>query len=293
MKTSISSGDRRGSCQQIALDAPILDTTVLDTGVYSSLANGTVQKLDLRSRKVSSTSIAHNLPVQCVESHSKRNLIISGSWDKTVQLADPRVLEQSSVVDLPGKVYAMDVHQQTDRFIVGMSNRQIHVYDFRKLDRPVSSMENGFRFQTSKVRFLPNGRGFLQSSIEGKVSLDLFEDAENNYAFKCHRQKLVIENESVDLVNPVNCLEFFDTESRFFTAGSDRSICLWDYKTKKRVKQYANFEMSIVALAYNQDNHQLAIAMSDDSYKNMTGLDDQTNNKPAIPSKITTRNMHS
>ncbi|KAH3666867.1 hypothetical protein OGAPHI_003316 [Ogataea philodendri] len=290
---SLAFVDASLNVDRVVLDAPVLDSAVLDSTVYAALANGSVQKVGFPAKDVQATSIGHDLPVQCVETHPRRNLVVSGSWDKSVQMADPRIHQQPTVLRVPGKVYAMDVHQQTDRFIVGLSSRQIQIYDFRKLDQPASELENGFRFQTTQIKFLPSGAGFLQSSIEGKVSLDLFQDTENSYAFKCHRQKLVVENEDIDLVNPVNCLELYDTESKFFTAGSDRSVCLWDYKSKKRVKQYANFEMSIVALAYNQTSHQLAIAMSDDSYKNMTGIDDQTNNKPAIASKIAIRNMHS
>jgi cell cycle arrest protein BUB3 len=38
---------------------------------------------------------------------------------------------------------------------------------------------------------LPDGRGYVVASVEGRVAVDYFDDAESaskKYAFKCHRR---------------------------------------------------------------------------------------------------------
>ena len=47
------------------------------------------------------------------------------------------------------------------------------------------------RAQTRCLRCLPDGRGYVVASVEGRVAVDYFDDAESaskKYAFKCHRR---------------------------------------------------------------------------------------------------------
>jgi cell cycle arrest protein BUB3 len=59
--------------------------------------------------------------------------------------------------------------------------------------------------QTRCVRCLPDGRGYAVASVEGRVAVDYFDDAESaasKYAFKCHRR---VEG-GKDVVYPVNAI---------------------------------------------------------------------------------------
>jgi cell cycle arrest protein BUB3 len=203
------------------------------------------------------------------------NLIISGSWDKSVHYTDHRSNKLVQKVSLPGKVFAMDT---TDQFIVvGMSERQVHVYDSRNLSVPFQVRESGLRYQTRDLKCMPNGEGYAQSSIEGRVAVEYFDPdpqvQSKKYAFKCHR--LVASD--ADLVSPVNALTFHTKYGTLFTAGSDCHVCLWDHVSKKRLRQYSKFDQSVVSMDFGHKSglNMLAIATSDDSYKTFATSDIQ------------------
>ncbi|VEU24209.1 DEKNAAC105437 [Brettanomyces naardenensis] len=165
----------------------------------------------------------------------------------------------------------------TGNFIVyGISTGENVIYDLRNLDHPVDTREAGFNYPLStSLRMIPGGKGFVQGSMEGKVSVEVFgkqQQQADKYTFKCHRTVLT---DDVEFVGPVNDISFLD-QTRFFTAGSnvDRRVCLWDYTTKKRVKQYRNLPMGITKLQYNHKLGLLAIAMSDDSFKNSVSIEE-------------------
>ncbi|GME99089.1 unnamed protein product [Ambrosiozyma monospora] len=59
-------------------------------------------------------------------------------------------------------------------------------------------------------------------------------------------------NDGIEYVNPINDIIFIDDEKIFATCSNriDGAICIWDYKTKKRVKQYKGFDLDIVKLRF-------------------------------------------
>lgn len=63
----------------------------------------------------------------------RAGLLLTGSWDQSMKVWDPRVDPAHScvaTVPLNGKVYSMDAAGQ--RIVVATSNRQVFVFDIRK-----------------------------------------------------------------------------------------------------------------------------------------------------------------
>lgn len=81
------------------------------------------------------------------------------------------------------------------------------------------------------------------------------------YAFKCHR----VQKDGADFVYPVNALAFHPRYGSFVSGGADGLVCLWDHKSRKRLKQYPKFQGAIQALDINPQGSLLAIACSGDS----------------------------
>jgi cell cycle arrest protein BUB3 len=131
----------------------------------------------------------------------------------------------------------MDTSQR--RLVVGTSGRHIHIYDVRNMNEPLQKRESSLKFQTRAIKCFPNGegllfvltlllifcfdiityflfiksffpffKGYVLSSIEGRVAVDYFDPSPDvqakKYAFKCHRAKI---NE-VETVYPVNAIAF-------------------------------------------------------------------------------------
>lgn len=104
--------------------------------------------------------------------------------------------------------------------------------------------------------------GFATGSVEGRIAVEFFDPSQEaqdkKYAFKCHRQTI----NDVDHVWPVNALAFHPVYNTFASAGSDGTVSIWDYKLKKRLRQYPKYHSAIPSISFNCDGTKLAIGVS-------------------------------
>ncbi|QPG75162.1 hypothetical protein FOA43_002507 [Brettanomyces nanus] len=260
-----------------------------DCALDSCLINGTAEKLVVGSltgqiysidpvKRVlqQNSSFVHESGVQCLVYNSYRKLVLSGSWDHSGWLL-PEGSQGGIQLHFKEKVQAMD---SIDNYAVyALSTGQNVVYDLRKVDQPVKEDDSTFKYPlTTCICMIPGCKGYTQGSMEGKVSVETFnQDVQvpsSKYTFKCHRTVLA---DDVEFVGPINDIVFHDS-TRFFTGGSnvDRRVCMWDYLTKKRVKQYKNLPLGVSKMCYDSQSGLLVVAMSDDSFKNSVSIDDKT-----------------
>jgi cell cycle arrest protein BUB3 len=125
----------------------------------------------------------------------------------------------------PEKVFSLDVVD--NKIVVAMNNRHVYIYDIRDMSEVMQKRESSLKYQTRKVKCMPNGqgtrlvcimqrvaillyisKGYVCGSIEGRVAVEFFDPAPEaqakKYAFKCHRQAV----DGVDHVYAVNALAF-------------------------------------------------------------------------------------
>lgn len=133
---------------------------------------------------------------------------------------------------------------------------------------------SNLKFMARAVACNPDGSGFATSSIEGRVSVEYFDEKrdEEKYAFKCHRQTSTMplsadaqpgdEGEKVDVVYPVNALAFHPTFGTFATGGGDGTVAVWDANSRRRVRQYKELGASVAALDFSRDGKFLAVGVS-------------------------------
>ncbi len=100
---------------------------------------------------------SHEMPVKCVEHNTANGLVVSGGWDATVRLWEPRAPDGPGravgTLPLPGKVYSMCT--SGTRLVVATSGRRIQVYDLRSLRpgaAPYQQRESPLKFQARCAR---------------------------------------------------------------------------------------------------------------------------------------------
>lgn len=259
--------DSANVVQSSQFNAPLLDATWdRDSMLYTAGLEKRVYRVDPHSGSQDIIGKDHDQAIKALHYSPALNAVIAGSWDKSLQFIDPRSNE-SQFLDLPGKVFAMDA---SDRFlVVGMANRQFHIYDFRNLPQPVQRRESSLKYATRTVRCMPDGQGYVSTSIEGRVAIEFFDPSEDvqsqKYAFKCHR---IADNVGrIDTVTPVNSLAFHPSYGTFFSGGSDATVCLWDHKARRRLRQYQPMPFAVMSLDVDRSGSMLAIGCSNDLYK--------------------------
>lgn len=206
----------------------------------SSSATATVRREGLN---LGGIMIRRNYEYSC-----SADLLVSGSWDRTLKTWDPRAPADAGAVasiECPGKVYAMALCGP-DTLVVGTSERHVQLYDVRRLsqrgghpgDAILQRRESSLKHQTRIIRAFPDGTGFATGSTEGRIAID-FADPNpavqvsggqlrhsargttvlppstpqaGKYAFKCHRAKQPSGDERVF---PVHAIAFHPTFGTF------------------------------------------------------------------------------
>ncbi len=222
---------------------------------------------------------SHNDAIKSVLHNEPTGLLFTGSWDRTVGVWDERSANLGSIKSLqvPDKVYSMDICDEQNLLLVATAGRHIHLYDTRSLGQPLQKRESSLKYQTRSVKFfsptadeLGQQGGFICASIEGRVAVDFIDPSpevqQSRYAFKCHRQaQLSSDNQNMEVVYPVNAVACHPDPNKsvsFFTGGSDGIINSWDRLLRKRIRQFPKYPTGISALAIDPHGTFLAIASS-------------------------------
>ncbi|XP_041368804.1 mitotic checkpoint protein BUB3-like isoform X2 [Gigantopelta aegis] len=249
--------------------SPVLDCCFYDP--VHSFTGGLDKTLKMYDFNATAETVVgkHEAPIRCVEYCSDENVIVTGSWDSTVKLWDPRAPCCSGSFAQPDKVYTLAVCG--DRLVVGTAGRRVLVWDLRNMGYVQQKRESSLKYQTRCIRTFPNKQGYVLSSIEGRVAVEYLDPSpevqKKKYAFKCHR----IKENGQELIYPVNAIAFHSKYNTFATGGSDGYVNIWDGFNKKRLCQFHRYPTSISSLAFSHDGMVLAIASS---YMYENGEDD-------------------
>lgn len=259
--------------------AAVLTTCFSDgSHAYSGCLDASVRELDLATGSIQHVG-QHNDSISSMSYSSESNVLITGSWDRTLRFWDSRSASPQQLShDLPERIYHMDLTRNT--LVVSMASRMFHIYDIRRMDTPAQHRESSLKFMTRSLACMVDGQGYATASTEGRIAVEYFDPSpeaqEKKYAFKCHRQTI----DDVDHVWPVNALAFHPAYNTFASAGSDGTVSIWDHKVKKRLRQYQKYKTAIPSIGFNCDGTRLAVGVSytwDDGAEGMVSAE-----KPAV-----------
>ncbi|KAG8335465.1 mitotic spindle checkpoint protein Bub3 [Homalodisca vitripennis] len=194
---------------------------------------------------------SHDNAIRAVEYSSEVNGILTGSWDATVKMWDPRASRCVGNYTQPDKVYTMSLCGE--KFVVGTAGRKVYVWDLRNMGYIQQRRESSLKYQTRCIRCFPNKQGYVLSSIEGRVAVEYLDTGaemqKKKYAFKCHRLK----EGGIEKIYPVNAISFHQGYNTFATGGSDGYVNIWDGQNKKRLCQFHRYNASIASLCFSHD----------------------------------------
>ncbi|KAJ3495703.1 hypothetical protein NLG97_g3204 [Lecanicillium saksenae] len=255
--------------------APVLDVCfgASDDEAYTAGMDWAVNRINLATGEKVLVS-KHAAPVRNVRFSSNHGILISASWDCSLNLHDTENPSSTPLrVSLPGKPQALAI--SPSKVVVAMTGRIINIYDLDAIKsllaqggsgadlKPWQQRESSLRYLTRALACMPNDAGYATSSIEGRVAVEWFEDTAESqarkYAFKCHRQPA--PDGDGDIVYPVNALAFHSVHGTFASGGGDGTVALWDAEAKRRLKQYQKSPNSVAALAFSNDGKYLAIGV--------------------------------
>lgn len=198
----------------------------------------------------------HSAPVRHCFYVSQMNMLITGSWDKTVKFWDLRSPNPVHTHNLPERLYAMDVMHPL--MVLGTADRHIQVINLANPHQVYKQLQSPLKYQTRCLAAFPDQTGYMIGSIEGRVAVHHVEDhmQSKNFTFKCHR-------DGAD-VYAVNDVSFHPVHGTFATSGSDGAYNFWDKDSKQRLKAMAKSTLPIPCATFSRDGTIFAYAVSYD-----------------------------
>lgn len=161
--------------------APVLDCAFYDpTHAWSGGLDTQLKTHDLNTDQDTIVG-THDAPIRCVEYCPEVNVMVTGSWDRSVRLWDPRTPCNAGTFTQPEKVYTLSV--AGDRLIVGTAGRRVLVWDLRNMGYVQQRRESSLKYQTRAIRAFPNKQGYVLSSMKDVLLWSTW-----NPARKCRRR---------------------------------------------------------------------------------------------------------
>ncbi|CCH44723.1 Vegetative incompatibility protein [Wickerhamomyces ciferrii] len=267
-------------------DAPVLTTrwTLDGTKVISGGADKQVKLYDIQSGQQQQIG-QHDAAVKAVRfvecGPTNTQVVVSGSWDKTLRYWDLRQPQPVSTIQLPERVYAMDAAQKL--LVVGTAERHVCIIDLNNPQQISKQAMSPLKWQTRSISCYPQGNGYALGSIEGRCAfqyIDEQEQAKAGFTFKCHRQNETKAGRTESHIFSLNSIAAHPVYGTFATAGSDGCFHFWDKDAKHRLKGFPSLGGTISAANFNRNGSIYAIAVSYDWSKG------HTFNTPQLPNLI-------
>lgn len=223
--------------------------------------------IDLGANQTAAQQVAaHDQPIRCVRMidvpGQATQVLVTGSWDKTVKYWDLRQSTPVATVSCQERVYTMDSRDSC--LVIGTADRYINVISLNKPTEFYKTMQSPLKWQTRVVSCFNDSQGFAVGSIEGRCAIQYVEDKDSssNFSFKCHRNTGT--NKDISNVYSVNAISFHPVHGTFSTAGSDGTFHFWDKDAKHRLKGFQEVGGPISATDFNRTGNIFAYAVSYD-----------------------------
>jgi len=244
------------------------------TKILSGGADGAGRMFNVTTGQTSQVA-QHDAPVKAVKwiESPQGGILATGSWDKTIKFWDLRSPTAMFSINLPERVYTMDVLYPY--MVVGTAERHVQIFNLSNPTTPWKTFASPLKWQTRAVACFGAGPpGFAIGSIEGRIAVQFFEESEaaKNFSFRCHRRDQSNTAKDQSLVYAVNDLSFHPVHGTLASCGSDGVINYWDKDSRIRLKAFDPVAGSITTTSFNRTGTLLAYAISYDWSRGHVGM---------------------
>ncbi|KAK4196730.1 WD40-repeat-containing domain protein [Triangularia verruculosa] len=259
--------------------------------IAAASADQRIHIMDLNSPGQIMTLSGHTAPVRsirwvdipCVPNPT--GLLVSGSWDKTLLVWDPRRQPNPvAKVTLSERVWAMDGSGPT--LIAGTANNKLQVFNLGKMtqgnaitpdhiiDKPVGD------FPIKSLAVHSGGSFWAAGSVGGRAAFGYADPqkTDKTFTFRCHRVESQTKDKLTEVYS-VNSVAFARPPDGgrsgekivLATAGQDGTTNFWNIADRQRLQAYPSVGGSITACGFNWDATLFAYAVGYDWGKGYAG----------------------
>lgn len=136
--------------------------------------------LDLTSGAVQQVA-AHTQPIRCARFFnvpaSGAQMLVTGSWDKTVKYWDLRQQTAVASMDVQDRVYTLDT--KGPLLVIGTADRYINIVNLNEPTKFYKTMQSPLKWQTRVVSCFSDASGFAVGSIEGRCAIQYVEEKDS------------------------------------------------------------------------------------------------------------------
>ena len=228
----------------------------------------------------------HTAPIKaakCITWGSGQH-VVSAGWDKMIHIWDARSPTPAMSQQLSERIYAMDCNDIAIAAVT--ADRKVHTFNLTQgctkiaESQAASNSKDPTKYQVKSVAMMADGKGFAYGSIEGRVTLEYFDELgfssdkkKKGFTFKCHRSKVQMGNGAQQvqtMIYSVNALAFHPLNA-LATGGSDGNIYTWDYQNKGQLSSFEEFKTTdntannaVNAIKFTPDGHFMYYTMAND-----------------------------
>ncbi|PRP81044.1 WD40 repeat-containing protein [Planoprotostelium fungivorum] len=195
----------------------------------------------LDTAKITSNIKIHSDPISCLVYIAEKNIIITGSSDRTVKVIDAKSLR--TIKTISGHKHGINcLHYQKNTLAVG-SKESIHVYDLSLLDK-ISTVLRGIP-NTVVNAVATEGDTIISGSSDGQIRF-----------YERHQPTSILEGHRGE----ISCMQH--DENKIVSGSEDGIVCVWSMQKRAMVKTIEIADKQLDCLAFNAGG-RLATGHSD------------------------------
>ena len=180
-----------------------------------------------------------------------------------------RSSHQVHEIQLPGRVFDLDVSDNGNRMVVATSDQNLHIFDLlQQGPRKIQEMKSTLGYQTRCAKVFPDGTGFGIGCLDGRVQLQKIQPTAmiEKECFRFKTKSFKGGDNNAYCVNSISFYNHYQNKLTVATATSEGVLKFWNATDQKFIKKanFSKLEQPITSTAFNRDGNLFAYSSSYD-----------------------------